>query len=56
MADDYERLTEKAELSYEEALALKGEMRKREKTGELAADLATQLCGTFRWWRTYSRP
>jgi hypothetical protein len=39
MADDYERLTEKAELSYEEALALKGEMRKREKTGELAADL-----------------
>lgn len=39
MADDYERLVEKTELSHEEALALKEEMRKREEYGELAADL-----------------
>ena len=39
MADEYERLTEKTELSYEEALALKEEMRKRGENGELAADL-----------------
>jgi hypothetical protein len=29
MADEYERLAEKTELSYEEALALKEEIRKR---------------------------
>ena len=40
MADEYERLSEKTELSYEEALALKEEMRKRGENGELAADLA----------------
>ena len=39
MADEYERITEKIELSYEEALAVKEEMRKREENGELAANL-----------------
>ena len=39
MADDYERLADKIELSHKEALALKEEMRKREEYGELAADL-----------------
>jgi hypothetical protein len=40
MADEYERLTEKTELSYEEALALKEEIRKREETREkFVADL-----------------
>ena len=39
MADDYERLVEKTELSYEEAVALKEEMRKREESGVLVADL-----------------
>jgi hypothetical protein len=37
MPDEYERLAEKTELSYKEALALKEEIRKR--VGELAADL-----------------
>jgi hypothetical protein len=39
MADEYERLGEKTELSYEEALALKEELRKRGENGELAFDL-----------------
>jgi hypothetical protein len=39
MADDYERLADKTELSHEEALALKEELRKRDEDGELAADL-----------------
>jgi hypothetical protein len=39
MADEYERLTDKIELSYEEAVALKEEMRKREESGVLVADL-----------------
>lgn len=39
MADDYERLADKIELSYEEAVALKEEMRRRGETGELAFDL-----------------
>jgi hypothetical protein len=39
MADDYERLADKIELSYEEAVALKEEMRKREESGVLVADL-----------------
>jgi hypothetical protein len=39
MADDYERFADKIELSHEEALALKEEMRKREEYGEVAADL-----------------
>jgi hypothetical protein len=39
MANKYDRLAEKTELSYEEALALKEETRKRGENGELAADL-----------------
>jgi hypothetical protein len=39
MVDDYERLAEKTELSYEEALALKEEIRKRGQIGEIGADL-----------------
>lgn len=34
VADEYERLAEKAELSYEEALTLKEEVRKRAEPGE----------------------
>jgi hypothetical protein len=37
MADEYERLADKTELSYEEALSLKEAIRKR--VGELASDL-----------------
>jgi hypothetical protein len=40
MADDYERLADKTELSYEEALMLKEEMRKRGERGGLTDDLA----------------
>jgi hypothetical protein len=32
MADDHERLADKIELSYEEAVALKEEMRRREES------------------------
>jgi hypothetical protein len=39
MAHEYERLAEKTEVSYEEAIALKEEIRKRDENGELAADL-----------------
>jgi hypothetical protein len=39
MADEYERLAEKTELSYEEALALKEEIRKRGQIGEIGADV-----------------
>jgi hypothetical protein len=40
MANEYKRLTEKAELTYEEALALKEEIQRREENRtELAADL-----------------
>ena len=38
MADDYERLAEKTELTYEEALALKKEMVKRLEIDETLAD------------------
>jgi hypothetical protein len=34
VADEYERLAEKTELSYEEALTLKEEVRKRAEPGE----------------------
>jgi hypothetical protein len=40
MADDYERLADKTELSYEEALALKEEMQKRVEDGGITDDLA----------------
>jgi hypothetical protein len=39
MADDYERLADKTELSYEEALALKEEVRRRNETEVPVADL-----------------
>jgi hypothetical protein len=39
MADEYERLAEKTEMSYDEALALKEEIRKRGQIGEIGADL-----------------
>jgi hypothetical protein len=51
MADDYERLAEKTELSYEEALALKEEIRKRGESGELVADLVHPATG----WRVATR-
>jgi hypothetical protein len=51
MADEYERLTEKTELTYEEALALKKELRKRDDIGELAADLVHPALG----WRVATR-
>jgi hypothetical protein len=38
MTDDYERLAEMTELSYEEALALKEEIRKRGQIGEIGGD------------------
>jgi hypothetical protein len=50
MADDYERLTDKIELSPVEALALKEELRKRGETGELAFDLVHPAR-----WHTVSR-
>ena len=44
MADDYDRLADKIELNYEEAVALKEEMRKREESGVLVADLVHPAC------------
>jgi hypothetical protein len=38
MADEYQHLAEKTELSYEEALGLKEEIRKRGQIGEIGAD------------------
>ena len=56
MADDYERLADKIELSHEEALALKEAMRKREEYGELAADLVHRRGGTlFHGWTDLQR-
>ena len=45
MADDYERLAEKTELTYEEALALKKEMVKRHEIDETLADLVHPAAG-----------
>ena len=39
MADEYESLAEKNELTYEEAIALKEEIQKRRESGQLAADV-----------------
>jgi len=51
MADDYERLAEKTELTYEEALALKKEMVKRHEIDETLADLVHPAAG----WRVATR-
>ena len=51
MADDYERLAEKTELTYEEALALKKEMVKRLEVDETLADLVHPATG----WRVATR-
>ena len=51
MADDYERLAEKTELTYEEALALKKEMVKRLEIDETLADLVHPATG----WRVATR-
>jgi hypothetical protein len=49
MADDeYERLAEKNELSYEEAVALKDEIRRRGETGEPFPDVV--LPPSLRGW------
>jgi hypothetical protein len=45
MADDYERLAEKTELTYQEALALKKEMVKRLEIDETLADLVHPATG-----------
>jgi len=41
MADDYESLAEKAELTYEEAIALKEEIQKRGAKGQPMADVVS---------------
>jgi chromosome segregation and condensation protein ScpB len=51
MADDYERLAEKTELTYDEALALKKEMLKREENEQTHADLVHPAAG----WRVATR-
>ena len=51
IADDYERLAEKTELTYEEALALKKEMVKRLEIDETLADLVHPATG----WRVATR-
>ena len=51
MSDEYERLADKTELSYEEALALKEEMRKLEEIPERLADLVHPAEG----WRIATR-
>jgi hypothetical protein len=57
MANKYDRLAEKTELSYEEALALKEETRKRGENGELAADTSSIQPGgmSLPGW-THSKP
>jgi hypothetical protein len=49
--DEYERLAEKIELSYEEALAFKEQIRRRAETGETAFDLVHPALG----WRVATR-
>jgi hypothetical protein len=51
MADEYERLAEKTELSYEEALALKKEIRRLQEIGGSAFDLVHPALG----WRLATR-
>ena len=51
MADELERLAQKSELNYEEALALKEQIRRREENGQLAADLVHPALG----WRVATR-